>query len=214
MSRTRLNDQLDMHKRHRSSSHATSPPTSSRVLPLGIVTPLPPTRSRHLPNAPSTTPPPLSTLPTRGRRRVARAALTAATTLLHSAPTHPPPTPHPPSCSDHCVHGVGGPATTSIASPRRSLKPSACVAKVAAPAAPLSVCPFVGRSPFFDALVATIKQKRESCPLHSLIQQSSCSFTYQRSVQWVTVGCHSVLPRTQRALPLFKHYKRANTIAT
>jgi hypothetical protein len=39
-------------------------------------------------------------------------------------------------------------------------------------------------------------------------------YTYERSVQWITVGCHSVLPRSQRALPIFKHYQRNDLIAT
>ncbi|KAI6233584.1 hypothetical protein M3Y99_00894200 [Aphelenchoides fujianensis] len=42
----------------------------------------------------------------------------------------------------------------------------------------------------------------------------TATFTYERSVQWITVGCHSVLPRSQRALPLFKHYKREDSVET
>ncbi|KAI6188899.1 hypothetical protein M3Y98_00404200 [Aphelenchoides besseyi] len=44
--------------------------------------------------------------------------------------------------------------------------------------------------------------------------QRTLTYTYERSVQWITVGCHSVLPRSQRALPLFKHYKRSDSIET
>lgn len=48
---------------------------------------------------------------------------------------------------------------------------------------------------------------------HSTLKVLS-SYTYERSVEWITVGCHSVLPRSQRALPLFKHYQRNSLIAT
>ncbi|VDM39091.1 unnamed protein product [Toxocara canis] len=37
-------------------------------------------------------------------------------------------------------------------------------------------------------------------------------YEYIRAVQTVTVGCHSVLPRTQRAAPLNKFYRSAFTI--
>lgn len=32
-------------------------------------------------------------------------------------------------------------------------------------------------------------------------------YEYVRAVQTITVGCHSVLPRSQRASPLYNHYR-------
>ncbi|KAK5966388.1 Noggin family and Interleukin-17 family-containing protein [Trichostrongylus colubriformis] len=49
--------------------------------------------------------------------------------------------------------------------------------------------------------------RRVSCDMHSGY------WLYERSSQSITVGCHSVLPRTQRATSLTQHYRKKGSEA-